>query len=45
MASKLMEFFIRVKFDFWLYLLVQLARTMDVAPTLLIRTSRQVINT
>lgn len=44
MPSKMMDFFIEVKFDFWLHLVVQLARTMDAAPTFLIRKSRQEVN-
>lgn len=40
----MMEFFIEVKFDFWLCLVVQLAGTIDVAPTFLIRKSRYETN-
>lgn len=40
MPSKTMELFVEAKFDFWLRVVVRLGRTMDVAPTFLIRKNR-----
>lgn len=40
MSYEMMEFFVELKSDFWWQPVVQLSRTIDVAPTFLIRKSR-----